>query len=353
MLGLGLILASGSAAAQSSGATSEDKQAQARQLGYDGVRAYQAGQAASGAEQLEQFQEAKIKLGEAFDLVPVPTLGLYLGRTLKELGELVDAKRAFEQVLRLQTQQGDQSVQGRARQDAATELGKLVPLVPSITLSVQGASRDTVEVLVDGKAIPGQQLGQSVFVDPGPHAVVGRWKGGDGGAVVEKQVSMRTGQQSPIVLDFSGVERPGAVDTSAMPEESTVEPSLSEGSILAPAPGMPVEPTMDERSSGWTQSTTGWTLAGAGGGLLVVSGVTGFLALNKTSDMDCDGGVCTTNDPDAESSYNQLRSMATVGYIAGGILAATGITLLLTDSGSDSELALQLGPASAALSGRF
>jgi hypothetical protein len=57
--------------------------------------------------------------------------------------------------------------------------------------------------------------------------------------------------------------------------------------------------------------------------------------------------------------FRRFRTVSTVGFIAGGALAATGVVLLLTsgastDPGKDqAALTLTLSPSSVALSGSF
>src|SRR5262245_38013616 len=106
-------------------------------------------------------------------------------------------------------------------------------------------------------------------------------------------------------------------------------------------------------------STAGWICLGVGATVLVASGVMGVMAASQLDDFDCEGsGACRSDDAAAVDDYNRLRTLSTVGYIAGGIAAGAGIYLVLrsdgaADSSKRESLALRVGPGSAALQGWF
>jgi hypothetical protein len=102
---------------------------------------------------------------------------------------------------------------------------------------------------------------------------------------------------------------------------------------------------------------------GVGGAGLVVGGVTGALVLRDRKEFDqnenCRDGECLRSEADKVEGFRTLRTVSTVGFIAGGALAATGVVLLLTSGASDEPrkdsvaLKLTLAPSSVALAGRF
>jgi len=59
-------------------------------------------------------------------------------------------------------------------------------------------------------------------------------------------------------------------------------------------------------------------------------------------------------------SFRTLRTVSSIGFIAGGVFAATGVVLLLTTGSSSQQgertspaLALQLAPGNVSMTGSF
>jgi hypothetical protein len=68
----------------------------------------------------------------------------------------------------------------------------------------------------------------------------------------------------------------------------------------------------------------------------------------------CRGTECLPNELERVKAYNNLRGVSTVSLIAGGVLTATGIVLLVTEKRpSAPSTALVVGPGSATIRGRF
>ena len=66
----------------------------------------------------------------------------------------------------------------------------------------------------------------------------------------------------------------------------------------------------------------------------VVGAVTGILVVKKRGQLDgsnnCLGTVCTSNERAQVDSYSQMRTLSTVGFVAGAVGLGVGTTLLLT-----------------------
>jgi hypothetical protein len=100
-----------------------------------------------------------------------------------------------------------------------------------------------------------------------------------------------------------------------------------------------------------------------GGAGLALGGITGILALGKRKSIDdsenCKDDQCYPAEQPLADSYNSLRTWSSVGFIAGGALAATGVVLLLAgpsahaSTGSGPSAALLISPTGAAVKGRF
>ena len=286
-------------------APADADRAAARQLGYQGVEAYQAG----------DYKTAQDKLARAFDVVKVPTLGLWLARALMKNGRWVEAAEVYREVSRLELSEGKVEAQQEAQQTAASELDELVGKIPAIVILVEGAQANQVSVEIDGVQVPAAVLGEARPMDPGRHRVVGRL----GDQVSEQVVELGPGQQRKLKVAFK-------------PE-------------LAKAADKPTgaEPTHDEGAGagGDAQRTLGWAALGVGAAGLVTGGVTGIMVLGKKSALEdntsCRDNACAPPAHDDVDSYNRLRTISTVSFVVGGAAAALGVTLLLTSHDGEGE----------------
>src|SRR5262245_36361776 len=93
---LGLTLTAG-VAAQS---VDQASLASARTLGYEGVERFQKGDYPGAVERLER----------AYEVVKVPSLGLWSARALVKVGRLVEASERYLEVTRLEVVSGEKAV---------------------------------------------------------------------------------------------------------------------------------------------------------------------------------------------------------------------------------------------------
>jgi hypothetical protein len=102
-----------------------------------------------------------------------------------------------------------------------------------------------------------------------------------------------------------------------------------------------------------SQSTLGYLTLGLGGAGLAVGGITGLMAFQRHSDLvdlcqTPDVSPCHIFDPDGSKRTGALKKQhdmktyataSTIGFIAGGALAATGLILLITAPDDPEEQA--------------
>ena len=194
----GAVLASLSIATPATAQTDPSTRAAARNIATAGVQALEQG----------DVELATQKLTKAFELLPVPSIALWLGRALAKKGQLVEAAEHFIQAGRLSVSQGgEQAVQEQAQRDAAKELNDLTPRIPKLVITLEGAKPGEVTLSVDGKALSTALLGEEQPINPGAHAV----RGTRGAEVVEQSVTVVEGQKQPLVLRFR---------TSAVPDRA-------------------------------------------------------------------------------------------------------------------------------------
>jgi hypothetical protein len=314
--------------------------ASARQLGTAGVEAYQAGSYAKASEKLEK----------AFRILKAPTLGLWSARALKATGNYVQAAERYLEVTRLEVTGGDVAVQKRAMVDAATELESLRPKIPNLTIELKGAAARDVSVKLDGVDISTDLIGEPQPVNPGPHSIVVS----RGDEQVTARISLSEGDSKTSVLEL----KPATPDAAGAPAAGESGPASSPPSREASS-----GTDSASRPKASTTRTLAWISLGVGGAGLALGGITGILALGKRKSIDdsenCNGDQCYPAEQPLADSYNSLRTWSSVGFIAGGALAATGVVLLLAGPSAQASTsrgpsaALLISPTGAAVKGRF
>jgi hypothetical protein len=298
----------------------------ARTLGNDGVKAYQA----------NDYTTALEKFDKAYKLVKAPSVGLWSARALVRLGRLVEASERYLEVTRLTVSGGDEAVQRQAQADARTELDALGPRIPSIVIVIEGAAPSEVTVNVQGADVAPELVGERRPANPGHVVVIGR----RGEEEVRAEASLAEGEQKTLRLAFKPI-REGA----GTPAAATQQPA-------PPASEYKGKP-------GSTQRLLGWISVGVGGAGLAVGGVFGSMAMSTQSELDesgeCVDEKCAPSQQDAVDKLGTQRTISSVGFIAGGVLAATGIVLVVTAPKGDTrpQASLRITPGGVTFAREF
>jgi hypothetical protein len=334
LLVMALSLASARAEAQQ---IDERARSAARTLAEDGVTALQGGDTALAVDKLER----------AYQIIRLPTVGIWSARALVKAGRLVSGAERYEEITRWSGTPAD-ARQEQAKNDAARERDELLPRIPSATFVIEGAKATEVTVTLDGESVLAALIGTAQPVDPKHHVL----RGTRGTDAVEQPFDIAEGQKLTVTLKLA---TPGAQATS------TVTPAPTPIAPGAPPPA--ADARADHPTSSWsTQRTVGVVVGGAGVVSAVVSVIFTASALSKKSDADayCKGSACTSDKgvsllADARSAGN----IATITGVAGAVLVGTGVVLFLTaPSGSKSSTvaiapAYVLGGGSVVASGSF
>jgi len=315
--------------------------------------------ATAGALALEQgdVEVATQKLTKAYELLQVPSIALWLARALAKRGQLVEAAEHYIQAGRLSPSQGsEQAVQEQAQKDAARELSEITPRIPKLVITIEGAKPDEVTLSVDGKPLSTALLGEEQPLNPGAHAI----RGSRTGEVVQQPVTLTEGQAQTLVLHF----QTRAATSPLAPAAAAPAPAAATVPAATPAPVAP-PPTTDSatQSSSGGSKTLAYVAFAVGGAALVTGGITGGLALSKRSALDdnpaCEDGKCSSSiQPDIDS-FRTMRTVSTVGFVAGGVLAGAGVVLWLTSgSGQDdtrdqARIGVRFAPNAVSLTGSF
>lgn len=214
------------------------------------------------------------------------------------------------------------------QQDCATWLEEVEKSLPTVVLSATdeaGRALVNVKVTIDGKVVASQLDGVAMPLDPGQHRV--RLEAVSG-AFYDRQLTIKEGEKKRPIAVVLG--RPAE---DAPPDEA---PKVVEA---------PPDEAPPSASSGSGLRVAGFIVGGVGLAGLAVGTVFGVLAMGSKSDA-----ACTTDGYCAPGPLADARSQATVStvsLIAGGVLLATGITLVLVapkSAPTESALRLELSP---------
>jgi hypothetical protein len=293
-------------------AQSASNEAAAEALFNEGKRLVSEGKIAEGCE----------KLSASHKLDPAAGTLIHLGDCYEKLGRPASAWAQFREAVTRARAQGRQDWADIASA-RATELERQMPRITIV-------APEGVEVLRGDEVIPRGALGTPLPTDPGEHVVSGRAPGKK-------------------TFKISVVVRPGPTSATV-----TIPQLEDEGLSLAPAtpPGRDVEP-----SDGGGQRTLGWVLGGVGVVGIGVGAVEGLVAIgkNKSSTKVCpESGVCA--DAQARADNDDARSAArvsTIAFVAGGVLAAAGVVLILTAPKAPPKVQVGLSPAGASIGGSW
>jgi hypothetical protein len=197
----------------------------------------------------------------------------------------------------------DDSCPGPIRQDCAERVAEIDRVMPSVVFDVKDAAGHDVlgvTLRVDGKPTPHALEGGTVPMDPGKHELTFVPASG---APVTQEVVIREGEKARRI---------------------TVE-------VAAAAPKAPVEAA----DPGRTRRIVGLTAGGVGLAGIVVGTALGFIAkstYDSALSQDCGGNLsrCSATGVSQVNSAHGQATGATVGFVAGGVLLAGGVTLWLT-----------------------
>ncbi|MBI4701374.1 MAG: hypothetical protein HY744_09480 [Deltaproteobacteria bacterium] len=287
----------------SAGEPSVQDRAMARKLAGEAIDLVKAGDCASASR----------KFDEADRLVPAPTLKIEAARCLAKIDRLLEAADRYRATIATELKPWAPRVHHDARKAAVPELAQLLEQVPSIEVTVEGATGREVVVLVDGTRVDDASLGESRQVNPGTYTFEAR----SGIRLVSRQINLRRGEHAKVLLRLP----PPSPDEPAGPAPPGAPP---------PAPGGP-----------WR--AVGWSAVAIGGAGLSVWSIAGLVAMGQEQDLldRCAERKCPPEAHDDARAYATTKAVSTAGFVVGlvGLAAGTGI-LLFAPSGAPAA-----GPA--------
>lgn len=194
---------------------------------------------------------------------------------------------------------------------ARKHIAALAAVLPRLGLAVapEASALSSLEIRLDGAMLGKAAWSSPLPVDPGEHEIVATAEG-----------------KKPWSAKVTIPKGAGVTSLSV--------PALEDLPIAAdpvPAPG--AAPAPAEPSKGGSQRTLGWVVGGVGVAGLAVGAAFGLSALSLKSDRDAhcsSGNLCDQEGVDKDGDARSAATISTIGFVAGGVLAATGIILVLT-----------------------
>lgn len=280
---------------------------------------------------LKAFQAAN-------EIMHVPTTGIEVARTEAATGALIEAREDALQVARSPSRPDDPAPFAEARAAAQKLANELEPRIPSLRLSLKGAT--DAQVSVDGEVLPSAALGLPRRVDPGAHVLVAK----SGSTERRVNVDVQEGESKEVSIDLA-----------------TASPSTNPPPVTELPPQEPVKPPppppIERPSSSSGLVIVGGVLVGVGGVGLVVGAITGVMSLSETSTIkqQCMNNVCPPSQSGAIADARNLGIVSDIGFIAGGVVAALGITLAVVGATAHKspKVSVGFGPTGVLLSGSF
>jgi hypothetical protein len=234
----------------------------------------------------------------------------------------------------------------KAVADARAELDALEPRIPNVIVNVSGAP--SFRVTLDGAPFSNAVLGASRPIDPGRHVLRAEAEGFAAAEAVISVAERRT-ETVTLTLDHKQAAPPAGLPVVVAPGR------------VGPTPPIPLAvtpPPPDAGSGGSPRKTLGFVGIGVGAAGLLLGAVTGGLAVGKHSTLagECSNGVCVGHQSDLDS-FHLMTNLADAGLIAGGVLAAAGVVLVVTapkaGASATGWVAPVIGPGFAGAQGRF
>lgn len=267
----------------------------------------------------KDFAGAADRFKRADQLFHAPTISLGLARAYVGLGKLMSAQEAYNRTAHETVPANASAAFVNAVNDAQREVAALAPRVPGVIIKLAGAP-PAAKVTLDGNDVPSAALGVKRPVNPGQHVVkvvaAGYFPG-------EATVNVAEGKVEPVSIELK-------VDPNYKAPATPPPPGPLAPGIVQPPPGDSAPPPSS------LQKTLGFVGIGVGGAALIMGAATGGLALSKRGSLleSCKDGHCPSDQKDKYqgdiNSYNTMGTVSTVGFVAGGVLAAAGIILVAT-----------------------
>jgi hypothetical protein len=257
----------------------------------------------------KDYATAADRFGRADSLIHAPTLVVDLARALQGLGRLAEAHEKYSLVLLEGADSASPKSWLRALEDAKKEFEALTPRLAWVTVILRQPTDATVRI--DGVVVPPAAIGMKRAANPGVPEVTIDAFGYEG---FKQSIALGPGDEK--LLEITLQELP--------PAAAPVAASSAGKDAYRP------------RQRNDTREVLTYVAFGVGGVALVAGGVTGFLAMQKHSDLEseCANGFCRSASHKKLESYHLYGTVSAAGLAVGVAGIGTGLVLVLTRSKS-------------------
>ena len=218
------------------------------------------------------------------------------------------------------------------RDECRRQLEDVEANVPSVVLVAEEEGAGTVievAVSMDGLPLVAELDGKPIDTDAGLHTFVFRR---DGATPLEVRMVLRAGQKNAEVRARFPRKQPALTSVAEQNVGGTIAPTSS--------PDLGSTPTS-------SLSTVGLATGGAGLLGLGVGAFFGLRASSLQSESSCHGNVCDPSkggNPETLKDAQAAGNLSTIFFVAGGALAACGLTLFLIAPKSSAATSARISP---------
>jgi hypothetical protein len=321
-------------AAQTSAQNDEDR-AGARTMATEGAKAFAA----------QRWSEAIDLFTRAEALVHAPPHLLFLARARVKLGQLVLARETYTRIVRENIPPNAPAAFLDAQTAAKAELPAIEPRIAMLTVTVSGANGKAVSVTVDGQKLSSVFVGAPKPIDPGEHKVQAT---SDGVASEVVTLHVKEGARESVSLALTPHTGAAPV-TTPPPEAAPLVPATPAPNRVDPPTSDVASPPKQGRSNGLRIGS--YAAFGVGAVGLGVGTVFGLQSMSKRSSADdlCpDANRCPVSQKNQveglDDDARKAQTLATIGFIAGGVGIAAGVTFFVLSAKKQDQGALRQGP---------
>jgi hypothetical protein len=277
---------------------------------------------------LTQFRKLVTETGS-------PNARLYVARSLRELGNVVEAYDEMALTVREATARAESEPKYTPTRDAAAaELALLDPKVGKLVVAIAEPGPGT-KVTLNGKEVPADRLGSPITVEPGTITVLATSPGTAG---MRQNATVKAGETKTVTLTLS---------TDAKPAEP--EPDA------APPTDVPGDDRQTE--SGGAVRIAGFVTAGVGVAGFALFAIAGLTANSKYSTLEEECGPPPCTNPkyaDTIDDGKMFDTLANVGLVVGAVGVTAGVAMIIFGGPTKtSTTAVELTPTGMRVRGTF
>jgi hypothetical protein len=279
----------------------------------------------------KKYDDALTEFRASLEIVNSPNTHLYVARTLREKGNLVEAYVEFG---RTEVAANELSVEDprykKAGEAATQERNDLAKRLGFVSLTVKNAGPDT-KITIAGEELKRAGWDTPAPVMPGTTEIVLE---SPGHAPVKKSVTLEAGGKTTLDLDANE-----GASTEAPP----------------PPPPPPVVETTAKPNNLRTWAYVAGAVGVVGLATFTIAGLKSNSIYNDLKDS-CGNNPCPSSKSDDISSGKRWQTIANVGLVIGVIGVATGVTLFViskpkTEGGTTAQVGVS--PTGVFLQGAF